>query len=68
MSTKVFVMKSVDGLDDAICEQTGSQQVCFWIRRFIGEESVAAGECLVLTDSPTWIIDPVDGTVNFVHR
>ncbi|KAE8290461.1 Inositol monophosphatase 1 [Larimichthys crocea] len=36
--------------------------------RFIGEESVAAGECLELTDCPTWIIDPIDGTVNFVHR
>ncbi|KAM6918688.1 inositol monophosphatase 1-like [Xenentodon cancila] len=36
--------------------------------RFIGEESVAAGECVQLTDSPTWIIDPIDGTVNFVHR
>ncbi|XP_051556321.1 inositol monophosphatase 1-like [Myxocyprinus asiaticus] len=34
---------------------------------FIGEESVAAGEPCVLTDNPTWIIDPVDGTTNFVH-
>uniref|UniRef100_A0A3Q0R6X7 Inositol-phosphate phosphatase n=1 Tax=Amphilophus citrinellus TaxID=61819 RepID=A0A3Q0R6X7_AMPCI len=36
--------------------------------RFIGEESVAAGERVELTDHPTWIIDPIDGTVNFVHR
>uniref|UniRef100_A0A673AKU8 Inositol-1-monophosphatase n=1 Tax=Sphaeramia orbicularis TaxID=375764 RepID=A0A673AKU8_9TELE len=36
--------------------------------RFIGEESIGAGEHLELTDSPTWIIDPIDGTVNFVHR
>ncbi|KAG7468820.1 inositol monophosphatase 1-like, partial [Solea senegalensis] len=35
---------------------------------FIGEESVAAGEHLELTDMPTWLIDPIDGTVNFVHR
>ncbi|XP_053414388.1 inositol monophosphatase 1 isoform X2 [Nycticebus coucang] len=35
---------------------------------FIGEESVAAGEKCVLTDNPTWIIDPIDGTTNFVHR
>uniref|UniRef100_A0AAQ5XWV0 Inositol-1-monophosphatase n=1 Tax=Amphiprion ocellaris TaxID=80972 RepID=A0AAQ5XWV0_AMPOC len=41
---------------------------CCWFHRFIGEESVAAGEHLELTDSPTWIIDPIDGTVNFVHR
>jgi len=36
--------------------------------KFIGEESVGAGGAVVLTDSPTWIIDPIDGTVNFVHR
>uniref|UniRef100_A0A3Q2Z0R9 Uncharacterized protein n=1 Tax=Hippocampus comes TaxID=109280 RepID=A0A3Q2Z0R9_HIPCM len=36
--------------------------------RFLGEESVGAGERLELTDLPTWIIDPIDGTVNFVHR
>ncbi|XP_026148089.1 inositol monophosphatase 1 [Mastacembelus armatus] len=36
--------------------------------RFIGEESVAAGAPSVLTDDPTWIIDPIDGTTNFVHR
>ncbi|XP_056149119.1 inositol monophosphatase 1-like [Lampris incognitus] len=36
--------------------------------KFIGEESVAAGERLLLTSKPTWIIDPIDGTVNFVHR
>ncbi|XP_071528089.1 inositol monophosphatase 2 isoform X2 [Panulirus ornatus] len=35
--------------------------------KFIGEESVAAGGKCVLTDEPTWIIDPIDGTMNFVH-
>ncbi|XP_049422029.1 inositol monophosphatase 1-like [Epinephelus fuscoguttatus] len=35
---------------------------------FIGEESVAAGAPSMLTDNPTWIIDPIDGTTNFVHR
>ncbi|KAM3860229.1 inositol monophosphatase 1-like [Diretmus argenteus] len=35
---------------------------------FIGEESVAAGAHSILTDDPTWIIDPIDGTTNFVHR
>ncbi|XP_036940819.1 inositol monophosphatase 1-like [Acanthopagrus latus] len=39
----------------------------FPTHRFIGEESVAAGEPCVLTDDPTWIIDPIDGTTNFVH-
>ncbi|XP_043231254.1 inositol monophosphatase 1-like isoform X3 [Amphibalanus amphitrite] len=35
--------------------------------RYIGEESVAAGAKVDFTDAPTWIIDPVDGTMNFVH-
>ncbi|CAL8102200.1 unnamed protein product [Orchesella dallaii] len=35
--------------------------------KFIGEESVSGGEKCVLGDDPTWIIDPVDGTMNFVH-
>ncbi|XP_053103161.1 inositol monophosphatase 1 isoform X2 [Hemicordylus capensis] len=35
---------------------------------FIGEESVAAGAGSILSDNPTWIIDPIDGTTNFVHR
>ncbi|KAI6203460.1 Inositol monophosphatase family-containing protein [Aphelenchoides besseyi] len=36
--------------------------------QFIGEESVAAGKRSPFTDAPTWIIDPIDGTTNFVHR
>jgi myo-inositol-1(or 4)-monophosphatase len=31
---------------------------------FLAEESAADGQ--VLTDKPTWIIDPIDGTANFV--
>lgn len=34
--------------------------------KFIGEESWAAGEQPQLTHEPTWIIDPIDGTTNFV--
>ncbi|XP_045464930.1 inositol monophosphatase 1 [Harmonia axyridis] len=34
---------------------------------FIGEESTADGKKVELTDAPTWIIDPIDGTLNFVH-
>ena len=41
---------------------------------FIGEESsftgpggTAVSEPLQLGDTPTWIIDPLDGTTNFVH-
>ncbi|KAL0279880.1 UNVERIFIED_CONTAM: hypothetical protein PYX00_001347 [Menopon gallinae] len=35
--------------------------------QFIGEESVGDGGKCNLTDAPTWIIDPIDGTMNFVH-
>jgi len=34
--------------------------------RFIGEESVAGGAKCELTDARTWVIDPIDGTTNFV--
>ena len=33
---------------------------------FMAEESSHDGQHL--TDSPTWIIDPIDGTTNFVHQ
>ncbi|WKX88671.1 hypothetical protein Q1695_008362 [Nippostrongylus brasiliensis] len=36
--------------------------------KFIGEESTAGGASYRYTDAPTWIIDPIDGTTNFVHR
>ncbi|XP_050438764.1 inositol monophosphatase 1-like [Adelges cooleyi] len=35
--------------------------------KFIGEESFAAGTREKLSSTPTWVIDPVDGTTNFVH-
>ncbi|SCV05556.1 LANO_0H10088g1_1 [Lachancea nothofagi CBS 11611] len=34
--------------------------------KFIGEESYVAGQTKI-TDEPTFIIDPIDGTTNFVH-
>lgn len=39
----------------------------FPTHNFIGEETVSDGGKCELTDAPTWIIDPVDGTMNFVH-
>ena len=33
--------------------------------RFIGEESYEEKE--KLTDEPTWMVDPIDGTNNFIH-
>ncbi|KAI0347882.1 inositol monophosphatase [Trametopsis cervina] len=35
--------------------------------QFIGEESYAAGQRPPLTDTPTFCVDPIDGTTNFVH-
>eukprot|EP00898_Chlorokybus_atmophyticus_P005155 jgi/Chlat1/5640/Chrsp369S00866 len=34
---------------------------------FIGEEESSKGG-FTLTDKPTWMVDPLDGTTNFVHR
>jgi len=35
----------------------------------IGEETCSdRGEIPALTDMPTWIVDPIDGTTNFVHN
>ncbi|CAD6194762.1 unnamed protein product [Caenorhabditis auriculariae] len=36
--------------------------------KFIGEESVSGGAKTEWTNAPTWMIDPIDGTTNFVHR
>jgi myo-inositol-1(or 4)-monophosphatase len=36
---------------------------------FIGEESYSSGASrdYLVTNAPTWIVDPLDGTVNFTH-
>lgn len=36
---------------------------------FIGEETYSKGQSkqYLVTDSPTWVVDPLDGTVNFTH-
>jgi len=34
---------------------------------FIGEESFSSGLRPALTDTPTFCVDPIDGTTNFVH-
>ncbi|XP_026725389.1 inositol monophosphatase 1 [Trichoplusia ni] len=70
---KVFEKKSCD-IDlvteiDKKVEDTliGGLSKQFPDHKFIGEETVAAGGKCELTDAPTWIIDPVDGTLNFIH-
>ncbi|XP_076645723.1 uncharacterized protein LOC143355098 [Halictus rubicundus] len=42
-------------------------KVKFPDHEFIGEESAVVGEPKQLTDKPTWIIDPIDGTINYVN-
>ncbi|XP_070510913.1 uncharacterized protein [Cardiocondyla obscurior] len=44
----------------------GELKRAFPSHRFIAEESTGA-DLPELTDAPTWIIDPIDGTVNFIH-
>ncbi|XP_042220415.1 inositol monophosphatase 1-like isoform X1 [Homarus americanus] len=68
VETKSSVVDLVTESDKAVEKLliTGLSGV-FPDHKFIGEESVAAGEKCVLTDEPTWIIDPIDGTMNFVH-
>lgn len=46
---------------DRVCDLCAFEQ-------FIGEETAAELGSISLSDSPTWIIDPLDGTTNFVHR
>lgn len=46
--------------------RTSYEFICLLPFRFIAEES--ADENKALTDEPTWIIDPIDGTNNFCQR
>ena len=41
---------------------------CVIYQQLIGEETTALSGSFEITDVPTWIVDPVDGTTNFVHR
>lgn len=46
----------------------GRIRAAFPDHQFIGEEQTAAqGYTSALTDEPTWMCDPLDGTTNFVH-
>ncbi|XP_076023801.1 inositol monophosphatase 1 [Genypterus blacodes] len=65
-SSAVDLVTQTDQMVEQLIIQSVKEK--FPTHRFIGEESVAAGEPCVLSDSPTWIIDPIDGTTNFVHK
>lgn len=56
---------------DRQCEEAIKRTLsdAFPTYRFIGEEETAAlGRVPELTDDPSWLVDPVDGTTSFVHR
>ncbi|KAJ7537306.1 hypothetical protein O6H91_11G000300 [Diphasiastrum complanatum] len=55
---------------DKACEDLIFQhlQKTYPKHKFIGEETAAVLGTSELTDAPTWIVDPLDGTTNFVHR
>ncbi|KAL3820808.1 hypothetical protein ACJIZ3_006713 [Penstemon smallii] len=54
---------------DKNCEELifNSLKLQYPDHKFIGEETTAAFGTTELTDEPTWIVDPLDGTTNFVH-
>lgn len=69
VSTKTSVVDLVTETDHLVEELIISAlREKYPTHRFIGEESTSAGSKCILTNSPTWIIDPIDGTCNFVHR
>eukprot|EP00897_Mesotaenium_endlicherianum_P005166 jgi/Mesen1/4678/ME000241S03718 len=55
---------------DKACEDLISKLLKekFPSHQFIGEEGSALSGTAQLTDEPTWVVDPLDGTTNFVHK
>lgn len=65
-STGIDFVTETDKLNENIIFTTLKKQ--FPNHRFIGEESSSASDSLPdITDDPVWIVDPIDGTTNFVH-
>eukprot|EP00980_Cylindrotheca_fusiformis_P006126 scaffold1319_cov126-Cylindrotheca_fusiformis.AAC.15 len=67
LSTKSASTDLVTETDEQ-CEKLITVQIQrnFPDHKIIGEESSGSGQ-YDLTDAPTWTIDPIDGTTNFVH-
>jgi len=64
---EVDLVTETDRLSESIIKNKIKQH--YPTHTFIGEEGAAAGEYSeVLTDNPSWMVDPIDGTTNFVHR
>ncbi|KOS13260.1 myo inositol monophosphatase [Malassezia pachydermatis] len=62
-NTADLVTETDQNTEKLVCEAIKAK---YPDHKFIGEESWAAGEQHALTNDPTWIIDPIDGTTNFV--
>ncbi|ORX40970.1 hypothetical protein BD324DRAFT_612729 [Kockovaella imperatae] len=56
-----FVTEVDKAVEAFITERIHSQYPEF---KFIGEETYDGQQ---ITDEPTWIVDPIDGTTNFIH-
>lgn len=76
LEQKNDVQTKFNSIDFATETDRANEKMIFDILRrefpghvFIGEESSAEAVDGIpnLTDSPTWIVDPIDGTTNFVH-
>lgn len=66
-STSVDLVTETDRTCEKLVQETVKE--AYPTHQFIGEEeSSAQGFVHQLTDAPTWICDPLDGTTNFVHR
>lgn len=65
-STHVDLVTETDKKCEQVIHSMLLQQ--FPSHKFIGEEQASAeGGQPPLTDDPTWMVDPLDGTTNFVH-
>lgn len=62
-SKAVDICTKVDVLNEKIITEAIAQN--FPSHKIIAEESVGTGSLPPLTENPTWIIDPIDGTSNF---
>jgi myo-inositol-1(or 4)-monophosphatase len=61
-----FVTETDEAVEDLIRSHISA---AYPHHSFIGEESCASGSGPrnTLDDTPTWIVDPIDGTANFIH-
>ncbi|KAH8819020.1 hypothetical protein F5884DRAFT_759219 [Xylogone sp. PMI_703] len=61
-NTADIVTQTDQAVENFICERLAKQYPIF---SFLGEETYKSG--ISITDHPTFIVDPIDGTSNFIH-